>query len=182
MEDDHEDAYKGWYDVINRGLLRSLRTGSFATKKLTKGGPFIHFDQLPDYEFDPDDFFGPNSPYSSRKDRNGQIIGPEKVLTDEERDKALAAAFEVARVQLYEEMNKNRERDGLPPWYILTKEELGSVSLFIPYSLSINPDREYVRERISQEGQRLRELLAQGVKPKPWSAWKDRRLVIKDPG
>jgi len=170
-----EDAYKNWYDTINRGLLRRRKTGSSATKKLPNHGPFVPFDQLPDYEFDPNDFFGPNSPYSSRKDdRSGQIIPPKKILSDQERDQILAAHFEVVRVQSYEEMNEHRERHGLEPWYILTKEELDSVGLVIPYSLCINPRREYVREMIRQEGQRLHELQEKGVKATPWSTWKDR--------
>ena len=176
--DSREDDYKEWYDIINRGLLRLRKTGSFDTKKPLKTplntGSFIPFDQLPDYdEFDPNYYFGPNSPYASRKDRNGQIIGPEKVLSDKEREQILAADFEVARVHSYKDLNEHREREGLTPWYILTKEELHSVGLFLPYSLSINPRREYVAEMIRQEGLRLRELQAKGVRGTPWSTWKD---------
>lgn len=156
------------YETINNGLLRTRRTGSFATKKPNKTGSFIPFDQLPDYEFDPDDFFGPNSPYSSN---NGN---PKKLISDEQREEALAAHFEVLRVQSYEEINENRESHGLTPWYILTKEELESVGLCLPYSLSINPRRAYVKEMIRQEGQRIKELRASGIKATPWVTWKDR--------
>ena len=169
-----EDADKNWYDIVNSGLLRRRKTGSSATKKLIKTGSFVPFDQLPDYEFDPNEFFGPNSPYSSRKDSNGQIIPPKKILSDQERDEILAAHFEVVRVRSYEEVNEHRERGGLEPWYILTKEELDLVGLVIPYSLCINPWREYVREMIRQEGQRLQELREKGAKATPWSTWNDR--------
>ena len=167
------DGFEDWYETINKGLLRTRRTGSFATKKPIKSATFIPFDQLPDYEFDPDDFFGPNSPYSSKRDKDGKPGKPEKVLSDEEREEALAANFEVLRVQSYKEINEHRERQGLTPWYILTKEELESVGLRIPYSLSINPRRENVEETIRKEGQRLKELRAKGMKATPWSTWKD---------
>jgi len=169
MSDPDED----WYDVINRGLLNARRTGSYDTKKPVKGHALIPFDQLPDYEFDPNDYFGPNSPYSSRKDSNGRIIGPEKVLSDQEREELLAADFEVARVKSYTAVNERRECENLTPWYILTKEELELVGLWIPYRLSINPIRQCVRATIRREGQRLKELRAKGVKATPWSTWKD---------
>jgi len=150
-----EDADKNWYDIINSGLLRRRKTGSSATKKLIKTGSF-------------------NSPYSSRKDSNGQILPPKKILSDQERDEILAAHFEVVRVRSYEEVNEHREHGGLEPWYILTKEELDLVGLVIHYSLCINPRREYVREMIRLEGQRLQELREKGAKATPWSTWKDR--------
>ena len=172
MSDPHEYLY----ETINNGLLRTRRTGSSATKQPNRTGTFIPFDQLPDYEFDPDDFFGPNSPYASKRDNNGKPGEPgnaKKVITDEEREEALAAHFEVIRVQSYEEINEHRESQGLTPWYILTKEELESVGLCLPYSLSINPRRVYVKEKIRKEGLRIKELRARGMKAMPWSTWKD---------
>ena len=159
------DPFVHWYEAINNGLLRTRRTGSFATKQPNKTGSFIPFNQLPDYEFDPDDFFGPTSPYASKRDSNGkpgESGNSKKVISDEEREEALAAHFEATRIQSYEEINEHRESHGLTPWYILTGEELESVGLCLPYSLSINPHRSYVKE-----------LRARGIAATPWSTWKD---------
>ena len=59
--------------------------------------------------------------------------------------------MELGRSRFWDNFLAFRERDGLPPWYILAKEELDSISLFTSYSFSIEPDREDVRERISRE-------------------------------
>ena len=170
------DPYENWYETINNGLLRRRRTGSFATKQPNRTDSFIPFDQLPDYEFDPNEFFGHASPYSLKRDNNGKPGErgiSKRVISDEECEEALAADFEVSRVQSYEEINEHRESHGLTPWYILTREELESVGLCLPYSLSINPDHVYVKEKIKQEGQRIKELGARGIKAMPWSTWKD---------
>ena len=170
------DPHEYLYETINTGLLRTRRTGSFATKQPNKTGSFVPFDELPDYEFDPDDFFGPLSPYSSKRDNNGkpgECGNSKKVISEEEREEALAAHFEVIRVQSYEEINEHRERRGLQSWYILTREELESVGLCLPYSLAIHPRRKYVKEKINQESQRIKELKARGIAAKPWSTWKE---------
>ena len=173
------------YETINKGLLRERRTGSFCTKKMNKTGSFVSFDELPDYEFDPDDFFGPASLIGSNTDNDGEsreradskigsgMSNVNRSLSERERDELLAKHLEVIRVQSYEEINEHRERRRLQPWYILTKEELGLVGLCIPYSLSIHRYRRHVKAMIKQEGQRIKDLQARGIVPKPWSTWKE---------
>ena len=181
---DDPDEYL--YETINIGLLRIRKTGSFSTKKLNKVGPFISFAQLPDYEFDPDEFFTPESriEFLLNRDNNGEpedhanfknvsrMSNVALSLSEKECDQLLAEHFEAIRVESYEDINEHRERRRLEPWYILTKEELDLVGLCIPYSLAIHPRRTYVKEMIKQEGQRLKELRARGIAAKPWSEWK----------
>lgn len=86
------------YETINEGLLRERRTGSYCTKKMNKTGPFVSFDDHPDYEFDPDDFFGPATPIGSNTDDDSEPGGRadskigssmsnvNRSLSDKERD------------------------------------------------------------------------------------------------
>src|SRR5271154_1670684 len=116
------DPFEFLYGTINKGLLRERRTGSYCTKKMIKTGPFVSFDELPDYEFDPDDFFGPASPVGSNTDDDSEpgeradskigsgMSNVNRTLSDRERDELLANHFEVIRVQSYEEINEHRER------------------------------------------------------------------------
>jgi hypothetical protein len=167
---DDEDLY----ETVNKGLLRRRRTGSSCTKKLNKNGPFVSFD---DYEFDPDDFLGPDWRIKLHYEQSGDDSPTSDLshitISDEKREELLSEHFERIRVLIYEEWNGGRERLGLQPWYILTKEELDLVGLCIPYSLSIYPYRSYVRARIKQEGERIKELRAKGIAAKPWSTWKE---------
>lgn len=176
MSDSDED----WYDAINEGLLRRRRTGSYCTKKMNKTGPFVSFDELPDDEFDPDDFLGPDWRiilyYEQTGDDAYATNCPDMshiTLSDEKREELLSEHFEVGRVRSYEEINEHRVRRGLQPWYILTKEQIDLVGLCIPYSLSICPYRRYVDARIEKEGQYIKELRAKGITAKPWSTWKE---------
>jgi hypothetical protein len=187
MSDQDPDEYL--YETLNKGLLRERRTGSFTTKRINKNGPFVPFNELPDYEFDPDDFFGAGTAleieFLANRDNNGepeehtnpqdgsQTLKLTRPLSEKEKDELLAKHFEVVRVQVYEDINEHRERRGLQPWYILTKEELDLVGLCLPYSLAIFPSHRHVKRKIEQEGQRIKELREKGVVEKPWSTWKD---------
>jgi hypothetical protein len=152
---------------------------------MNKTGPSVPFDELSHYEFDPH-FFSPASRIEflskRRNGESGELTNPEDVsnmsnvtlsLTEEEREEVLANHLEVIRLQSYEEMNEHRERRGLQPWYILTKEELDLVGLCLPYDLAINPRHRYVKEKIKREGQRIKELRAKGIAVTPWSTWKE---------
>jgi hypothetical protein len=183
------DPDKYLYETINKGLLRERRTGSFATKQMNKTGSFVPFNELPDYEFDPNDVFQSRSPmvieFLANRDNNGEpgehpnswnvsrVSKSTQPLSEKERDELLAKHFEIIRFQSYEDINEHRERRGLQPWYILTKEELDSVGLCIPYSLAIYPSHRYVKKKIRQEGQRIKELQATGIITTPWSTWKE---------
>ena len=182
------DPDKYLYNTINNGLLRMRKTGSFSNKRIKKEqtGSFVSFDELSDYEFDAEDFFGDTSPIEFLKEDEGgepQDHGDtDKIerrpdgtwsLTPEQIDKALAKHFEAIRVESYEDINEHRERRGLQPWYVLTKEELNLVGLCIPYGLAINPHQLYVKETIREEGQRIKELKAKGIPVKPWATWKE---------
>lgn len=176
MSDSDEDLY----ETINKGLLRRRRTGSSCTKKSNKNGSFVSFDELPDYEFDPDDFLGPDwriiLHYEQSPDDAHVTDGSDLshiTISEEKREELLSEHFELVRLQSYEEINEYRERRGLQPWYILTKEELDLVGLCIPYSLSIYPYRRYVEARIKREGQYIKEMQAKGIAVKPWSTWKE---------
>jgi len=182
------DPDKNLYEKINNGLLRIRKTGSFSTKRMKKEqtGSFVSFDELSDYEFDPDDFFGDTSPSEflngDENEEPQDHEGTDKImrrpdgtwsLTTEQIDKVLAKHFEAIRVESYEDINEHRERRGLQPWYVLTKEELDLVGLCIPYGLVINPHRTHVKETIRQEGQRIKELKAKGIPVMPWATWKE---------
>ena len=177
------------YEAINKGLLRERRTGSFATKRINKTGSFVPFNELPDYEFQSDDFFGSGTAleieFLANRENNEELkeradsqTGSQtskltRPLSAKEKDDLLAKHFEIIRVQSYEDINENRERRGLQPWYILTKEELDLVGLCLPYNLAICPYHRYVKERIRQESQRIKELREKGIADMPWSTWKE---------